>query len=205
DEPDRAARLQLVLADDDDALIAVQALDHFDQSGVGEPGLDAALFGLVTVRDEYGRRALGFDDCVAGDAQRGAAAFEHDADAREHARLELALRIEHFDGRLERARGGVERWTDALDAASKARTGERVDDDRDCLLCAELGELALRYVHLGDQRIEIRDLEGAIVDVDGVADLDVAGGNHAGDRRTDLRVTDVELREVARRLEPFHF
>ena len=58
----------------------------------------------------------------------------------------------------------------------------------------ELAERAFRHVHLGDQRIEVRDLERRVVDVDGVADLDVAGGDHAGDRRTDLRVAEFELR-----------
>ncbi len=60
-------------------------------------------------------------------------------------------------------------------------------------------------MHFGDQRIEVRDLEGAIVHVDGVADLDVACGDDAGDRCTDFRVADVELCQVARRLEPLHF
>src|SRR6185436_314133 len=205
DEPDRAAGLQAVLADDDDALVAAQPFDHFDQAGVRQPGLYAALFGLVAVRDEHGRRTLGFDDRAARDSQRRAAAFEHDADAREHPGLEVALRIEHFDGRLERARGGIERRADALDPAAEVGAGEGVDDDRDGLLGAQLRELALRHVDFGDQRIEISDLESPVVDVDGVADLDVAGRDHAGDRRANLRVADIELRKIARGLEPLHF
>jgi hypothetical protein len=100
---------------------------------------------------------------------------------------------------------GIERRADALDAAGEVRPGERVDDDRHSLLGPQLRELALRHVHLGDQRIEIGDLEGAVVDVDGVAHLDVAGGDHAGDRRADLRIAEVELRQVARGLQPLHF
>ena len=92
------------------------------------------------------------------------------------------------------------RWTRPAKLAPASASTTIVD----CLLGAQLRELALRYVHLGDQRIEVRDLEGAIVDVDGVADLDVAGGDHAGDRRADFRVAEIQLRQVARRLEPFH-
>ena len=96
---------------------------------------------------------------------------------------------------------GLMRWTRPAKLAP-ARASTTIVD---CLLGAQLRELALRHVHLGDQRIEVRDLEGAIVDVDGVADLDVARGDHAGDRRADFRVADIQLRQIARRLEPLHF
>ena len=64
--------------------------------------------------------------------------------------------------RLERAGLRIDRRADALDAAGEVRAAERVDDDRRLSARrASLRELALRYVHLGDQRIEVRDLEGA--------------------------------------------
>jgi hypothetical protein len=51
-------------------------------------------------------------------------------------------------------------------------------------------------MHVGDQRIEIRDTERRVVRADRVADLDLACGYHAGDRRTDLGVAQFQARPL---------
>ena len=63
----------------------------------------------------------------------------------------------------ERAGLRIDRRADARDRAGEARAAERVDDDVGRLPGRELAELLLRHVHVGDQRVEVRDPERRVV------------------------------------------
>ena len=68
----------------------------------------------------------------------------------------------------------------------------------------ENAELTFRHVEHGLQRIHVDDAEQVLVDLDQIADLDRALGDHAADRRDDARVGQLQFRALECRALRLH-
>ncbi len=196
DDADRIAVLETVLANHYDLFVALQSFDDLDPAGIAEAGLDGALFGLARRDDEDIRRAVGIEQRDARNGECIGAAFEHDADAREHARLQITLGVVDLEGHLERGGRGVDHRRDEFHRGREAAAGEGVDADGSELARLEAREFALGHEHTRLEWRRIGDAKHAGADRDFLAELDVSNGDDAGERRANRAVRQVELRDV---------
>ena len=128
-----------------------------------------------------------------------AAAFEHDANAREHARLQITLGVVDFEGHFERGGRGVDHRRDEFHRGRKTAAGEGVDVDGGELARLEARKFALGHENIRLEWRRIGDAKYAGADRDLLAQLDVSNGDDAGERCANLAVRQVELGDVVGR------
>ncbi len=130
-------------------------------------------------------------------------AVVNDAHAAEHARLDPSFLVTNLYGDLESTGLRVDDRADARHRGHDALSRERIDVDGDGLSGLDLAIFALGHVQVGYERFETGDPEGGLTDANCIADPDVTLGHDAGDRRTDLRVVELQGRQVVRCFERF--
>ena len=179
----------------DDGITVGQTGQHLYVFPFGDADFKESLLGRAVLEKKgIGSLRLGHQGLLL-DLQHVFVVCDHQVDGGKHAGSQLALPIPDFHRDLYRSALGIH---DGTDPGDPARVGlvRSLDIDAHGLAGPNLSDILFGHEYAGEQRIEVRRPEYHVIRVHQVSHLDQPLRDYAGERTSNRRIFQLELRRL---------